>query len=91
MIETGSHIRYDKLIVAFCPEGEQIRRAVARDGITEAQAMDRIRRQMPIEEKLKMADFVIDTTGTPEQTKARAREVFLTLQRMQRQFQETAR
>jgi dephospho-CoA kinase len=41
---------------------------VKRDGITREQAMKRIGRQMPLEEKKKFAHYVIDTSGTRENT-----------------------
>jgi dephospho-CoA kinase len=68
MFETGSHKRYQKLIVAVCPERMQMERAMSRDGMTREQALARLRRQIPLEEKRKLADYVIDTSGTKENT-----------------------
>ena len=79
LIETGSARSFDKLIVAACPEHLQVERAMERDGITREEALARIRRQMPIEEKVRLADFVIDTSGTKEQTTAQTLEVFAAL------------
>jgi dephospho-CoA kinase len=76
MIETGSFRDYDKLIVAVCSRQQQIERAMARDGITREEVLERLSRQMPLEEKIKYADYVIDTSGPREQTLLRVREVY---------------
>ncbi|HOL72336.1 MAG TPA: dephospho-CoA kinase [Bryobacteraceae bacterium] len=68
LIETGSYRRFDKLILAVCTPEQQIERAVARGGLTREEAMARLARQMPLEEKRKYADFIIDTSGTKEET-----------------------
>ena len=71
MVETGSHRRCAKLIVAICSEEEQIRRGMARDGLTREEVEARLRRQMPLAEKVRLADYVIDTSGAKEETKER--------------------
>ena len=76
LIETGTHRNYDCLIVATCTEEQQITRAMARDGITREQALARLRRQLPLSEKIKYADYVIDTSGTRENTAAQTRAVY---------------
>lgn len=76
LVETGSHKRYDRLIVAVCTEEQQIQRAMERDGITRDEAMARLRRQLPLQEKIKYADYVIDTSGAREDTAAQTRAVY---------------
>lgn len=76
LIETGSYRRCQKLILTVCPEDEQIRRAVARDGYSEAEARARIARQMPLREKKTFADYIIETIGSLEETRQRTRAVF---------------
>ena len=68
MYETGSCERYDRVVVAYCPSEMQQRRLMTRDGLSREQAQRRIAAQMPVEEKRDRADYVIDTTGTMEQT-----------------------
>ncbi|MGQ9633560.1 MAG: dephospho-CoA kinase [Bryobacteraceae bacterium] len=82
MIEAGTHTRFDRLIVAACSLEQQIERALQRGGLSREEALARIRRQMPLEEKIKLADFVIDTSGTPEQTLRQVREVYEALRRI---------
>jgi len=82
LIETGSYREYDKLIVAICRPEQQIERAMARDHLTREEVLDRMRRQMPLEEKRKYADYVIDTSGNKEDTLAQARAVYDSLRSM---------
>jgi len=79
MVETGSHARYEKLIVAVCPYEMQIARAMSRDGISREEAEARLARQLPLEEKVRFADFVIDTAGSKEETWRQTREVYESL------------
>jgi dephospho-CoA kinase len=83
LIETGSYRRFDKLILVFCAQEQQIERAMRRQGSVEADIRARIGRQMPFDEKRKYADFVIDTSGTKEDTLRQTRTVFEELRRME--------
>lgn len=80
LIETGSFRNYDLLILAKCTEEQQIERAMTRDHITRDEALERMRLQMPLEEKVKYADFIIDTSQTKEHTLDQTREVYRSLQ-----------
>ena len=75
LVETGSYRDFAKLIVAVCGEEQQIKRAMARDNMTREQALERLSRQMPLAEKIKYADYVIDTSGAKESTLAQTRAV----------------
>ena len=68
LIETGSYKNYDKIIVVYVPESIQIERLMKRDGLTYEEALNRVRNQMNIEEKIKFADYVIDNSGSIEDT-----------------------
>ena len=70
LVETGSYKDFDRLIVASCDEPRQIERAMHRDGVTRAEAEVRLRRQLPLADKVKVADFVVDTSGSKENTVA---------------------
>jgi dephospho-CoA kinase len=76
LVETGSWRDYDKLIVAVCGREQQVERAMARDGITRQEVLERLSRQMPLEEKLRVADYVIDTSGTREETSKQVKAVY---------------
>ena len=71
MYETGSHERYDRIVVAYCPRDLQKQRLKSRDNLSDEQAERRISAQMPVDEKRARADFVIDTSGTMDETLSR--------------------
>jgi dephospho-CoA kinase len=79
LIETGSYRRFDRIVLAVCTEEQQIERAMHRDGSTREEAEARLSRQMPLFEKRKYADFVIDTSGSKENTMEQTRRVYDTL------------
>jgi dephospho-CoA kinase len=81
LIETGSYRRFDKLILVTCGEEQQVERAMRREGARASDVRARISRQMPFAEKLKYADFVIDTSGEKEGTLRQTRAVYQALRR----------
>jgi dephospho-CoA kinase len=83
LIETGSHQRFDKLIVVVCEEQQQIERSMKRDGVGRERVRARLSRQMPVSEKRKFGDFIIDTSGTKEETLRQARAVYDALRRIE--------
>jgi dephospho-CoA kinase len=76
LIETGYHTKMDKLVVVYATQQDQVKRLMERDRFTLEQALARISSQMPLEEKRKYADYVIENTGTREEAGRQAREVF---------------
>jgi dephospho-CoA kinase len=76
MVETGRHTIYDCLIVVTCDPALQIARLMQRDGLDEKDAQARILSQMPIEEKLKIADYTIDASGTLRQTRKQVEAIY---------------
>jgi dephospho-CoA kinase len=78
LVETGSYRKFDKLIVAVCSREQQIERALKR-GLAVEDVMARLDRQLPLEEKRKVADYIIDTSGKKEDTLAQTRQVFESL------------
>jgi dephospho-CoA kinase len=80
MIESGGYKHMDRLIVVATDEATQRARLVARDGDA-ADGARRIASQMPLAEKVKLADYVIDNSGDRAATEARTREVHAALMR----------
>lgn len=76
MIESGSYKRYQRLVLAACPPAMQVERYRQRAGATREEADSRIARQMPLEEKRRIADYVIDTSGTKKRTIRQVRRVY---------------
>jgi dephospho-CoA kinase len=83
LIETGSYSRFDKMILVTCTEQQQVDRAMRREGALESDIRARISRQMPLAEKRKYADFVIDTSGEKQDTLRQTRAVYDVLRRIQ--------
>jgi dephospho-CoA kinase len=83
LIETGSYHRFDKLIVVSCDVEQQVQRSMKRDGAAREEVLARLGRQMPLAEKRKFADFVIDTSGAKEDTVRQARTVYELLRRIE--------
>ncbi len=82
LIETGSYRKFDRLMVVISSEEQQVERAMRRDGLTRDEVLARLKRQMPAVEKLKFADYVIDTSGSENETVRQAREVYDSLRRL---------
>lgn len=82
MIESGSYRRFDKLIVVHCRPEVQVERLMRRDNLARDEAERRIAAQMPQEEKMRHADFLIDTSDGFEQARRRTEEVYRQLRRI---------
>ncbi len=78
LIETGLYKNYDRIILVTCAGEQQIERAMSR-GLTREEAQARLSRQLSLEEKRKFADYLIDTSGTKEDTVGQTRTVCITL------------
>jgi len=85
MIESGGYKRFDKLIVVHCQPEIQLQRLMKRDNLSREDAERRTRAQMPQEEKKKYADFLIDTSGSFEETRKQVQGVFRQLDDAARQ------
>jgi dephospho-CoA kinase len=82
LIEAGYTDRLDYLIVTWCTPEQQLTRltqAGAGRGFTIEQAQQRIAAQMPLEEKRRLADAVIDCSGTLEHSKEQTIALFARL------------
>jgi dephospho-CoA kinase len=75
LVETGIYKNLAALVVVSCKVETQMARLIQRDGLTNPAAAARIASQYPLEEKLKAADYVIDTEGSLTETKFRTLEV----------------
>jgi dephospho-CoA kinase len=76
IVEVGTYKNYDKIIVVTCPPKIQRERLRDRSGLTSEQIETRIASQMPLEEKIKVADFVIDNSGDIGRTRQKVDEVY---------------
>jgi dephospho-CoA kinase len=67
--ESGRAGLFDALILVRCDEETQLRRAMSRDGATREQSLARLRAQMSPESKAAHSDFIIDNSGSLEETR----------------------
>ena len=85
LVETGAYRRMDKLIVVTATHAQQIERLRNRTGATEQEAEGIISSQMPLEEKVKVADFVVPNEGSLEETRRRTKQILKELKATARQ------
>jgi len=69
LLETGMDKKVDEVWLVWVDVPRQIERLMNRDNLTEEEARQRLQAQMPIEEKMKRADRLIDNRGTVENTR----------------------
>jgi dephospho-CoA kinase len=79
LIETGLHREVDRVVVVHAAEDKQLSRTVLRDSISVEEARRRIASQMPLEEKMAMADHLIDNNGTIVEAENEARRLYIEL------------
>ena len=79
LFEAGRDRDFEKIVVTACAPATQIRRIMDRDGMTEAEARQRVQAQLPLDEKVARADHVIRTDGTIAETNAQVEAVYLAL------------
>jgi dephospho-CoA kinase len=76
LLEVGVADRFDKIVVVDARESVQINRLVQRDGISEEEAKQALKAQMPLSEKVELADYVIDNNSTLADTEIQVRKVW---------------
>jgi dephospho-CoA kinase len=82
IIEAGHADQYRPLIVVQCQQLTQVARLMKRNGLTEPEAMARIAAQMPVEKKVELADIVINTDGSIENSVQQTETVIQLLRKM---------
>ena len=79
MIESGSYKNMERMIVVVTDDATQMTRLHGRDGTDHAENRRKIASQMPLAEKAKLADYVIDNSGSRESTAEQVRRVYAAL------------
>ena len=82
LIEAGAHKRMDRVIVVTTDRETQIARLRHRNHLTRTEAVRRIRTQMPLARKIKLADFVVNGTLPPEQLRRAVARIYTELTRI---------
>jgi dephospho-CoA kinase len=68
LFEVGREKDFDSVIVVACAPDTQLRRVMQRDGLNESDARQRLAAQLPLAEKIRRADFLINSDGSYEDT-----------------------
>jgi len=76
LFEGGGVAKMDRVVVVYADPETERRRLMERDGLSDADARARIASQMPVAEKAKLADHVIDNSGTREDTERQVQTVY---------------
>lgn len=78
LLEIGADIArvmVDVIIVVYASPQVQLKRLIGR-GMSETDALNRIKTQIPVKDKLKLADFVINNDGSPDETRQQVMHVY---------------
>ncbi|MCK4390144.1 MAG: dephospho-CoA kinase [Desulfobacterales bacterium] len=84
LVESNLQYMFHKLLIVYIPEEQQIARLIERDGISKEEAANILKAQLPIDEKVGYADFVIHNEGSVEETKKQVEHVWQTLKKLQK-------
>ena len=80
--EAGIGARFKKMVVAWCRPEQQIDRLMLKTGLSREEAERRLAAQMPAEEKRRRADYVIDCSGSLENTRRQVEALYPQLRRL---------
>lgn len=81
LFESGAHTRVDKIIVVTADRDTQVARLERRNGLTRTEALRRIKHQMPLAQKVRRADIVLDGTRDKAQMKNEIRRLIHSFRR----------
>jgi dephospho-CoA kinase len=76
LIEAGLQYLFHKLLLVYIPQEDQVRRLMDRDKVSRETAQSILAAQLPIDEKKAYADFIIDNSGSLEETQKQVKEVW---------------
>ena len=76
LIESGNYRKMDKVIVVTCDEPTQIQRVAARGKFSREDIQRRLALQMPLQEKLSFADYVIENNGSLQELKEKVKHLY---------------
>lgn len=79
LFEAGWDQYCDLTVLIDLPEAEELRRLMARDGLTAAEAEKRIKAQLPLAEKRRRASYVLENTGTIEELRDKLSNLLKTI------------
>ena len=83
LIELNLQYMFHKILVVYIPMEEQVKRLAKRDGITIEEAANILKSQLPIDEKVGYADFVIHNEKSPEEARKQVEDLWEKLKGIQ--------
>ena len=82
LYEVNLQYLFHKVLLVYTPEEIQIERLMKRDGISREMAVNILSSQLPLEEKRSYADFIVDNSGSLEETKKQVQEIWEKLKKL---------
>jgi dephospho-CoA kinase len=79
IFEAGYQFFYDRVVLTFCQLEIQVERLLKRDGLSREEACLKIKSQWPLDKKIQLADYLIDTSGPLTETVEQTEELYLRL------------
>jgi dephospho-CoA kinase len=79
LVEVGAVASVDRVVLVYAEPAVQLERLQRRDGFDGAEAARRVGSQMPLVDKVPHAHYVVDNSGSPEETAAQVRAVHAAL------------
>jgi dephospho-CoA kinase len=79
LIELNLQFLFDRVLLVYIPARLQIERLAARDGISQDDAANILKSQLPIEEKIRYADHIVNNEKTIEDTRRQIKDVWQSL------------
>ena len=83
LIEQNLQFMFDKIVVVYISQEQQVERLSLRDGISRAKASNMLNSQLPIDEKVGYADFIINNENSVEETRRQVEEMCRELKKIQ--------
>lgn len=84
LIEANLHDFFQKIILVYAPREVQLQRVINRDGLSQEEALARISAQLPMKEKKKYANYLINNQGDLDATRKQVLRVWQALQALKR-------
>jgi dephospho-CoA kinase len=84
LIELNMQYAFDNLIIVYVSQKIQVERLAQRDGISKKEAANLLKSQLPIDEKVSFANFIINNESTVEETKKQVTKVWQELKKIQK-------
>jgi dephospho-CoA kinase len=79
LVEVGAVASVDRVVLVYVDPPTQLERLIRRDGFDPAEAARRVANQLPLADKVRHAHYVLDNSGSPDETAAQVRAVHAAL------------